>query len=429
MQKSILPVRFKHVDILNDELKSIDYCYVSTHDYCSVILKKISDLIDAKLDIPEKLTYRFFHVIVRAIECWSLNYDINLKRVSYIFENYDLDDELITLIFKTENSEVIHLYLEKNKDMNNNLLTRILNIINKHNINIGNSFDIIIENILKIQNQENMNILFDNSVKTLNINLINKLLDFKYKPSTNSFIKLLINLKDEPIDVIKKCIYNGIQIEKNFINLYTYEIFNGHVYNIYHFYDIIIYLYDNGANEINFNNFVKCQYAIEKTKFTDTINYLIDNNCLLTKNDFIELCKNNIKIKNIKNIQKYFDDKDVQTVIFESNLNYPVNITFTLDMLKNECKKKSNLKKIQEICKVIKPDIICLENACSVQNNMSVIKYLHDIHKIPFNEKCIIYYVGTIKQNPLLKYIVNKYKKENNMIIDNNILNIDDDNY
>ena len=35
---SVLPTRLKFINILTDDIKTVDYCYVSCHDYCNIIV-------------------------------------------------------------------------------------------------------------------------------------------------------------------------------------------------------------------------------------------------------------------------------------------------------------------------------------------------------------------------------------------------------
>ena len=429
--QNVLPVRFKQIDICTDNINSIDYCYTSKHDYCIIIIQKIKEFIKLKKNIPEKLIERYIKVIGNAIECWSLNYIENIKIAEYIFDNYDFNEIILRSLFLTENSEMIIIFFEKK--INKNSIQPILDIIYKYNINIGNLFDILCDKIINIYNQNDIEKLFDYAVKIKNINLINKLLDSKFKPSNDSFINLIskINLEcDEPINIIKKCIFNGIKIEKNFIQLYVNCIqLNFDYYDrISSFYDIITYLYDNGA-DIKLHDIITCKEIVLQYVFNNTINYISNSDYNITKDDFLLLCKKKIQIKDYKKIKDYFDDKDIQFAIFESGLNYPIKINFTLDILRIECKKRNNFKQIQEICKTIKPDIKCLEYACVVPNNTNVIKFLHEKHKIPFNELCIINFASIVKQNLLLRYIVNKYKKDNNIdvIVTTNINHNSDD--
>lgn len=423
-----LPSRLAKTNIFDDPIKTVDYCYVSTHDYCNIIINTLTNLIDEKKPIPEKLVERFFKVIVTAIECWSLNYDVNIKRLKYIFENVKLTDNILRSLFLTENFEAIQIFLEHNENMNIELLKNIMNIfaninINK-NINIDNSLDMLIENIIKQNDSNKIKIIFDYAMEVNSIYIINKILDSKYKPSDEDFINLLISVKnkDEPIELIKKCILNGIEIKKEHIQIYLQNIITNY-YNSDSFYDIFTYLYDNGSTYVSISDISKCYAKISTNLLHNAINYLIDNINIVTREDFILLCKEGIFVKNIKKIQEYFNDKEIQTIIFEKNLPYPIKITFSLNILRNECKKRNNIRQIQKILSdKIKPDEICLENACLIPNNTQVIKLLHETYKIPFNDNCIINFARTLKQNQLLRYILRKFNNDNKLIVNNDFV-------
>jgi hypothetical protein len=426
-----LPSRLAKTNILNDNIKTVDYCYVSTHDYCNILISTLTNLIDEKKPIPEKLVERFFKVIVTSIECWSLNYDINIKRLKYIFDNVKMTDNILRSLFLTENFEAIQIFLDHNENMNAALLQNIMNIfaninINK-NINIGNSLDMLIENIIKHNDSNKIKIIFDYAMEVNSIYIINKILDSKYKPTDEDFINLLISVrnKDEPIELIKKCILNGIEIKKEHIQIYIQHIITSY-YNADSFYNIFTYLYDNGSTYVSIYDILKCYAKISTVNLHNAINYLIDNINTITREDFILLCKEGVFVKNTKKIQQYFDDKEIQTIIFEKNLSYPIKITFNLNILRNECKKRNNIKQIQKILsdKII-PDEICLENACIISNNTQVIKLLHETYKIPFNDNCIINFAHTMKQNQLLRYILGKFK--NNKLTNINVNDFDSD--
>ena len=419
-----LPSRLAKTNILDDPIKTFDYCYVSTHDYCNILINTLRNLIDEKKPIPEKLVERFFKVIVTSIECWSLNYDINIKRLKYIFDNVKMTDNILRSLFLTENFEAIQIFLDHNENMNAALLQDIMNIFANKNINIGNSLDMLIENIIKHNDSNKIKIIFDYAMEVNSIYIINKILDSKYKPTDEDFINLLISVrnKDEPIELIKKCILNGIEIKKEHIQIYIQHIITSY-YNSDSFYNIFTYLYDNGSTYVSISDILKCYAKIFTVELHKTINYLIDNINTITREDFILLCKEGVFVKNTKKVQQYFDDKEVQTIIFEKNLSYPIKITFNLNILRNECKKRNNIKQIQKILsdKII-PDEICLENACIIPNNTQVIKLLHETYKIPFNDNCIINFAHTMKQNQLLRYILGKFK--NNKLTDNKLLDI-----
>ena len=422
----LLPYRFKYLNILTDDIKTVDYCYVSTHDYCNIILKTLTEFIDSDKEIPEKLIQRFFRVIGGAIECWSLNYDINIIKSKYIIEHVELNNNLLKELFRTNNNELIQIYLQSHV-MTYELLIQLLDIIKC--LHIGNDIilDIIFNHAIKINDKKVLDTLFNHVINIKNIDYINKLLDSKFKPSNESFIVLLSYLifMDDPIDTIKKCVLNGIKIEKEFLKVYVLFIIQNNDQNSIYikkckFNEICLYLYENGANEVVITDIIKSTNLLGKINIDLTINNLIDSSYDITKNDFLELCKQKFIIKNIKKIQKYFDDTEIQAAIIDSNLNYPIKINYTIEILRNECKKKNNISKIKQISKNIKPDQECLENACYVSNNNSVIKYLHEDCKIIFNDKCILNFALTLKQNQLLRYVLTKHCSDGNK---NNNLN------
>ena len=129
------------------------------------------------------------------------------------------------------------------------LLQNIMNIFANKNINIGNSLDMLIENIIKHNDSNKIKIIFDYAMKVNSIYIINKILDSKYKPTDKDFINLLISVrnKDEPIELIKKCILNGIEIKKEDIQIYIQHIitsyYNSDSFLIYsHIYMIMVQL-------------------------------------------------------------------------------------------------------------------------------------------------------------------------------------------
>ncbi len=278
--------RYKNTDILYDEIKSIDYCYTSTHDTCLKIYDILNILINNKLEIPENLINRYFQITCTSIECWSNNYDNNLAFILYIFENIKLTDSNIKYLINTKNSEVMVIFLNNYKYINGNILKNICSSDNYYYKTIN---DFIVNN----NNQEYINILFENSIKAFDSNTIEKLLDNKINVSKDIFVKIIrisFNIKNG-LDLIKKCILNGGQIEKNTLKLaiseyiHTYSEYydrysDYYTTTIYEIDKIIMFLFDNGSTDITISE-ILC-LNINKYK-QDLINYLIDNNIVTTK--------------------------------------------------------------------------------------------------------------------------------------------------
>jgi len=81
-------------------------------------------------------------------------------------------------------------------------------------------------------------------------------------------------------------------------------------------------------------------------------------------------------------------------------------------MLKNEV-LKNNLVKVKEIIKTIQPKQELLELACSMQA-FNMIKYLHEVCELKFNEKCILNHSINIRHSTLLNYLKIKYNENVN---------------
>jgi hypothetical protein len=414
--------RFKNTNILDDDIKSIDYCYVSTHDTCSKINDIFEIMLDNKLTISENFINRYFKIICSSIECWSNNYDKNLAHILYIFENINLTDKNIKYIIDTGNAEIIHMFINNYKNINFNIIKKISD--NKEYYNITHEY------ILKNNNQEYLNLLLENAIKQFDFQSIEKMLDNKINVTQDLFVKIIrisFNIKNG-LDLVKKCILNGGRIEKNTLDLSIYEYIN--TYNGYYdrysryyscsIYDmdkIIMFLFENGSTDITISKILTLN--IHKVN-QELINYLVDNNIVITKEDFIKLCNDKIKINNIKKIEHFFDDIDVQSVLYNSNtfLKYPIKVKYNIEMLKKELKSGVTAR-IKEILKEVKPTQECLEIACGT-NNMSIIQILHDTYNLKFNEKCILNHSYNLRYNTLLQYVRNKYIELNNINLNNN---------
>jgi hypothetical protein len=407
-----LPSRLKNTDILHDDIKTVDYCYTSSHDYCKHILSLLTHYIDKEEeDIPEKLIERYIKVICNSIECWSLNYDINITRVVYIFENCNFTDNIINQIINLQNAEVFTIFINNYK-ITDDILDKILDKNTFYNI----TYDFIKNNT----NYNYTNKLINYVIKNNDINTLDKMLDNKMQISNEQFIKI-IALQSVNLDIIKKCINNGAKIEKNTLSLVINEYLTKKNYKVgYDYYyhsnnnpqkyeHIIIFLFENGSTEINWINLKQIIYYVGTNEFNKILNNFIDNDMKLTTQDFIDICNSKIKINDIKKINHFFKDDNVVNAIYNNNLKYPVEIKYTYEMLKSEV-TKNNLIKVKEIIKSITPTQELLEIACKTQS-LSMIKYLHEVCALKFNEKCILNHCQYVRQSTLLDYLRIKYNE------------------
>jgi hypothetical protein len=431
-----IPSCFKNINILYDDIKNVDYCNTSSHDYCKHILNLIEYYIKKNENFPEKLIERFIKVICESIECWSLNYDDNLKKAKNIFKQNKLSDNVQKRILKIQNSEIYEIFLN-NCEINDDVLETILD--NNYFYNITYDF------IMKNNKEKYIYKLLDYSIKNYDGDIITKLLDNKFNISNDMFIKIIVcsfRVKDG-LELIKKCITNGAKIEKNTLSLVINNFitdYTNHVNNDrYYYYDvkflnknkydtnnseeIFIFLFENGSTDINFTELNMVRPYINFQYFINILNYFIENGMNITIDNFITICNLKIKINNIKNITQFFKDENVVNAIYENNLKYPIEVKHTYEMLKLEVNRR-NLPKIKEITQTIKPTQEILELACKT-NSIQIIKYLHEICEIKFNEQCILNSTLHLRHSTLLNYLVNQYKNnKTNKIdkIDNNIV-------
>ena len=422
------PERISKIDITKDNINNNEYCLKShiSHDYCKYVKSIIKDLIDDKKEINDILLHRYFKIICSSIECWTYDYDNNLLLCMSIFDKFnqsDLSDYVLDKIMDSKNGELFLLFIGSISNFTIDCANKLLNLFKYEyysgKINNEDNYNMLestIEKCINSNNNELMHcalnyIINDNLYITFYTKLLEKLLDLKLKPSDEQFLKLLIKsiYNPEYLYIIKKCILNGIIIEKNLIkNLMNYINNPYNFKRINYFNDICIYFYDNGSTDFIIDDIIKCSDKIcNMEKF---INHIIDNDYNLTKEEFKLLCSNKIFIKNNKMIEKFLDDTDIKEIIYNFNLNYKIKIEYTLNILKNECNKRNNIKKITEILKTVKPDQECLEIVCKVPNNMSVIRLIHN-NNIPFNEKCILNYSYDLKHNSVLTYLRSKIEE------------------
>jgi len=415
-----LPSRLKSTNILQDDIKTVDYCYTSSHDYCKHILSLLTYYIDQEgIDIPEKLLERYFKVACQNIECWSLNYDINITRTMYIFEKCNLTDNIINKILDIDNSEIFTMFIN-----NYNITDEILNKILEKNKFYNITYEFIIKNNSKYNYNDK---LIEYVTKNNDINTINKMLDNKILINNEQFIKIIV-IHHCDLNLIKKCINNGAKIEKNTLKLYIDEFLkhptnSQYKYNYgYGYYDnpknspkkdeeLFIFLFENGSTDITWTDLKQIRFHINNSQFNNIVNNFIENDMILSTDEFIDICNAKILINDVKKINHFFKDDNVVNAIYNNNLKYPIEIKYTYEMLKSEV-LKNNLVKVKEIIKTIKPKQELLELACSNQA-INMIKYLHEVCELKFNEKCIINHSLIVRHSTLLNYLRSKYNENN----------------
>lgn len=428
----------------------------SNHEYCNNISKNISLYIDSNnSNIPPVLLHRYIYIVCTNIFCWTVDYDRNINFLIFIFKNCKLDiDDIIKI---KDNPELIEIMIKNNKDYDfirklpqsdNNLLKYIEQLLKNENIT-----------------EETLKICFNVAVKKKFILSINKILDNKFIINDSKlfddiiFNLLSISIQDnnniENVEtILKKCINNGATIQNNtsiilinkimsdnsiisYDNIESYDKYERNKkyrsydsYNYYNkcenFFPIMSFLYTNGST-ISIGDILKLKKKIRYKYLSETINFINNENKVkITREEFKTICELSIKLSNINNVKIYFDDEEIQEIIYSHNISYPIKYVYNINTLRNECKyNKKTLGDIKKILKTVKPDDICMKNAFLAMN-IPLIKLLRENYGIPITEE-YIYIIAKKYNNYKLNTILTEYEKvhkpavlnlENNLIDD-----------
>jgi len=418
----VCPTRLHNTNILNDTLKSVDYCDAN-HEYCSYITELMNKYFEEKeINISENFINRYLQIVCNNILCWSLNYDKHLKNCEYIIKNINFDK--INTLKKIENNpEIYELYIKYEKNISIEFITNITNISNNQDVFIK-FLKNYIENIIK--SDIGLDVLFNFIITKQYINALDFLLDSKIKiPNSDIFNKIIVKLVvfQNDFDVIlKKCITNGANIEKNTLKNVFNEIQKSqyiHSYNCINIFKITSFLFDNGSTDISWFDLSNLKDKILFSELSKIINHFVDNGYNLTQDEFKNICEFGIKINNFNKINKFCSIEEIKNIIYINKINYPIKFTFNIDILRSECKKNNNLPNIKNILKTIAPDTECLENTC-INSNPAIVKIIHENYNIKFTDKCILNCAENFRYNRLFDYVLKLYKDKNGLNPNNN---------
>ncbi len=408
----------KKINILVDPIKYGEIC--TDHSYCESILNKINEYVNTNnKEIPQLLLDRYIYIVCNNILCWSVDYEGHKKNLEYIFTNCKIDPVKIINSIK-ENTEVVEIMIKNNKDINMNFFTKIPNS--------DDLFSKYIENFIKDPNctEKTLEVIFSTAVDRKYFKSVNKILDMKFKISDSKlFDNVIFNLiavQANVEDILKKCINNGAKINKDTLQIFIDRLgkSNYYQYQCIHFQTIFTFLYTNGST-VSISELLKVRPKVPIGEINATLNNLNDLALLeFTKEEFKELCECSVKINNFKNVKKYFDDKEIKAIIYSNKITYPIEFDFDINILRAECKKTGNINEIKKILKTVKPDQICMENACTMMN-IAAIKLLREEYKIPITEKCIYNSAKSFGYNRIVTHLVTEYEKNNNIQNVNNI--------
>lgn len=417
--------------IYDSNINPLDKCNPNNHEYCCKLRDYlINNIITKNNIISDNLIKRIFK-IMQDIECWSLQYEINIDLIKFIYSNYKLSLELQKTLFCNLNNELIELYFSNNKNQYNTQEE-----INEIFFMKSYNAEIIQKTLINQYSNNNvmLKLIFNSIIESTKYNLLDLLFEHKVDISYDDFIKCisLISLcQDYQIDYRKffdKLIQHGGQILKStMIDFFNYlikfykECNNNRIYNYFKS-QILIFLeifIENNCDMITFNHikFFLQKYDSEPTlkynfKFdviNNAINLLFDAGMKLTKMDVAILIRYDISIKNYSKLDFPIDCDEIaiQQSLYKKKI-YKIKEKYTLEILRNYCKSFTKIDKIKQICETITPDIICLENACTVRNNDAVIRYLCSNFNIKINDKCILNLLKN-SDSSIANYIVYKY--------------------
>lgn len=263
-------------------------------------------------------------------------------------------------------------YIKKKKNITNNTINNLLSYSQNNEI-----YDYILENF-----ELSDDMLFS-VCKSLNINLIIKFLNKKININNNIITKILTFYDNKNTKNTK------------FINFKSNKL---------------VYF----ENYENTNcNFVRIININEITKYYEIIKYIsnlfINYGYYLDNGDIVKFFENGIIIEKINHINFNNETKRkfLDLCVKKNNYPYFINDKYPppdILCLYEECKKKTNLNTIKKICEeIIEPNIECLKIACSLDNNMSVLKYFIDKKKIVPNIECIKNSIKNEINNDLLR--------------------------
>jgi len=445
--KEIIKLQSENINISCDKLFSL---FKSFSYNCETILKKniilIVKYIELNGDTNKFVDYqhtkisgsKFFSTnivseVLNRLKNLNIKNDNVLNYINNFFDCIEKSNDYNT--YSYSNNTFINIFKIILDMYNNNLNidhNKILNIIyySCYNLlidknegeNFYNKFDGTLENKKKLK--EILNIYY--SSKNININyetFINAMVYDNYddaikfissknvkitNSSLNDFLNILINNKNIIISYkktsdLQKCLTFFIENCNDYTNIDLNIIIEKTIKNFY-------------STRVD---------TLKSENIKIIINNLIDFGCKLNEESFILLIKSKIFINDPKKCGININNDKILAEFYSNSFNpYNLKFKYTLDLLRSECNKSGNLKKIKDICKTIEPDIICLENACKLRNNINTVKYLCDIKKLKPTINCIAYIlinIGKTYDNYIVEnYFKNKQDKGIKQQLENN---------
>lgn len=405
----------------------------STHKKCRDLKSNILKLIDKNVVFTQDFINKYIDFLTK-------NYFSNWK--SLCIQNcYNYEDALHSLILLNiipDDAHILILINYKRFDDIKLLLDNKLFTVTVEHIKMSLSCRHLDMTTLLLQHCNLNNEILNECCINGSMSNVNYILENKIIPNDENLITVIRVRRDEIIDMFlsmgclltnnvfrEACKQNNIKIIK--------ECFDNKIVPTTDNFDDLFKLCHVYQNRERLNN-------TRNSIITDIIDIFIYNGYQLTYDNLLKATSCSIVINNIEQFQFKLDNR-FYDLCFDYNF-YPsyYDQQNNLNILIKECKRAGNLTNIRKIIlkDKISPNQECLENACLVKNNHSVIKFLIETCNLKPNNKCLqnIMLLNTSKP---LTYFINSYinchpetliDEKNNDVKDDNVKNdnVKDDN-
>lgn len=430
--KQLIPMDiFNEIDFASSCLKKIDIhletVFVNQIKYCLNDNNTFLDIINIMIDM-QLIKNIYSKTIINTIFN-DINY-INIF-IENIF-NYDkmLCDKIISYYdpFRT---------ISNVKCMINNILAIIENpkidTIEHNAKNILYSWCLYSINYIKNYNSYYQERPSYHSTKTFDKTYDIRLTKFKndllnsknFNPDNNVMVYSF--LYDSYEDTMKICKSTNVNINKDTLNNFIIKLSHNMLLESYspiNLEKIINFLHENGSdphsikyeqinldlsynhryNQKNNKNWIQCVNII--------FNFLNENSVQINLDTFKKLINYRIVLKNPQKSGIDINEPILKTYFYSINYNpYKIKFDSSIELLREQSSKSGNLTKIKTLCKEIKPDITCLQNACCHKNNIHTVRYFIDVHKLKVDITSLMNCMSNVG-NTSTKYIINGFKKD-----------------
>lgn len=389
--------------------KSCDY----SHKHCIEICTVANQLINL---VDQEYFEDFFEMITKSniYNCCLYQYSKNVNVIKEFiikcsqFLIIPSWDHIIQVLSDEQLCKIINNQKEIIPELIDNFITiDILNQLQPTKINFING---LIQKQLKIKS-------FEYIIMSMKIGQFSKYIG-KMSKGINSnavdnvIIKFIENNKEQL--KLKSHKEIGIKIINNFINKpqiikYVYEIVSNlltieqkiEIFNksisLYNK-DLILLMLENNdiipdsstVSKLIEKCYVGPNGSEHSKQIADIIDLLCEYGLVITKNIIIELIDHGCYVNNLEKHGIEVDNDIIEECANHSFYPYKFDIKPSTNILIKECSKRDNLntiKKLKEFGGIYTTE--CLENACSLNNNGKVIKYLINECNVKVSNTCL----------------------------------------